>query len=54
MIYDLCEGDLYKLETIENTDYITCIEWFYIKRVNDLNQMMAQLVSLKKIKETRK
>jgi len=51
MIYDLCSGDIAKLKNVEKIDYITVTEWYYVKRVNDLNALLDRIYEWKKIKK---
>jgi len=49
MVWELSGRDISKLEIIENTDYRTCYYWYYMKRVEYLNELMFKVKELEEL-----
>jgi len=50
IIFKLSEGDISKIEIIENLDVKLCYEWYYLIRVKELNEMRLRIAEWNKIK----
>jgi len=43
MIFFLCSGDLSRRNTVLDTPYNICLEYFYLRKVEELNEAISNL-----------
>lgn len=52
ILYKLCNGDLSKSQLIENMDFEYCIDWFYLTKIKELNDLKLRVAEWEKIKNS--
>jgi hypothetical protein len=47
VLYEIADGDISKIGLIEGTIATLVSDWYYVKKINDLNKMKTDLEQLK-------
>jgi len=52
VVYELTDGDLSKLSFIEDKKEYLATDWYYVKKISDLNKMKMDLEQLKNLRKS--
>lgn len=51
LLFKLSEGDISKIDLINELDVEYCYDWYYLIKVRELNEMKVRIAEWKKIKK---